>query len=122
MDFLFDSWLQSWRTSPYAGVVPNHLYYEVHRVLIEDLLARGAMVVVATPRSDQSRIEGWACSEVKDGVTVLHYLYTRGNATLIDPLLDALPGSKPGFITHSLPDPRFRTWRWVPEMARRKDL
>lgn len=124
IDFIFDSWLQSWRKNRYAGTIPNNMYYEVQRCLIEDLLARGAMVVVACSPRDIDDIYGWACAECKDNRTVLHYLHTKAGSPpdTIDRLLSALPGLQPGFITHKLSDKRFAAWRHAPEIARRKVL
>ena len=122
---MFDSWLKDWRTSKWAGVIPNHMYFETQRVLIEDLLARGAKVKVAYPTGREDVILGWACSELKEGKCVLHYLYTKdpflglGVSTL---LLASLPGEKPGFLTHRIQGKEFREWRHAPEMARRKSL
>lgn len=122
---VFDSWLKSWRTSKWAGVIPNHLYFDTQRVLIEELLSRGAKLHIAYPSGREDIILGWACSEEKEGKTVLHYLYTKdpfiglGIPAL---LLASLPGAKPGFITHKLPLKETKEWRHTPEMARRKSL
>lgn len=122
---VFDSWLKSWRTSKWAGVIPNNLYFETQRTLIEDLIARGATILIAHPSGRPDIILAWACGEVKEGKTVLHYLYTKdpfiglGLPTL---LLNALPGDKPGFITHKLSLKETKEWRHTPEIARRKSL
>lgn len=120
LSLVFDSWLKGWRTSKYAGVIPNNLYFDTQRALIEDLIARGARIVVAHPPDNDDKILGWACGEQKDNLCVLHYIYTKTDVSRV--LLDALPGAKPGFITHRLPDKEFRTWKWIPELARRKAL
>ena len=122
--FIYDSWLNSWRTNKYAGCIPNNLYYEVQRTLIEDLFARGAMVVVACSPKNLDEIYGWACAELKDNRTVLHYLHTKSDVPgdTFERLLSALPGLQPGFLTHRLSDKRLSAWRWAPEIARRKDL
>lgn len=121
--FVFDSWLNSWRTSKYAGTIPNHLYYDTMRTCIEDLIARGAVVLVAEYKGEML---AWACGEVKDGRTVLHYQYTKDaflRRGLEDTLINSLPGELPGFVTFATD--RFirdRKWQWVPEMARRQKL
>jgi hypothetical protein len=125
LPMIFDSWLKDWRTSKWAGVIPNHLYFETQRVLIEDLFARGAQVKIAYPEGREDVILGWACAEVKEGKTVLHYLYTKDpfiGLGIPDLLLAALPGTKPGFVTHRLPLKETKEWRHAPEMARRKSL
>lgn len=122
---VMDSWLKDWRTSKWAGVIPNHLYFETQRVLIEDLIARGAIIKVAYPDGRPDVILGWACAEVKEGKAVLHYLYTKDpfiGLGIPGLLLAALPGTKPGFITHKLPLKETKEWRHTPEIARRKSL
>lgn len=123
--FVFDSWMKSWRTSKWAGVIPNHLYFETQRVLIEDLIARGAWILVAHPEGQVDTIIGWACAEQKDERCVLHYIYVKDpflGLGIAEKLLDALPGRKPGFITHKLPNKALKEWRHTPEIVRRKAL
>jgi GNAT superfamily N-acetyltransferase len=125
LNFIFDSWMKSWRTSKYAGVTPNHMYYDVQRTLIEGLIARGATLLVAHPLGRDDVILGWACGEEKDGASVLHYLYVKDpflGHGISEQLLEGLPGTKPGFITHRLNSKEWKEWRHVPEMARRKQL
>lgn len=122
---VFDSYLKSWRTSKWAGTVPNHLYFDVQRTLLEDLIARGACIKIAYPTGREDIILGWACGEEKEGKTVLHYLYTKDpfiGLGIPDLLLAALPGAKPGFVTHKLSLKETKEWRHTPEMARRKSL
>lgn len=122
---VFDSWLKTWRTSKWAGVIPNHLYFDTQRTLIEELISRGACIKVAHPTGREDIILGWACAEEKEGKTVLHYLYTKdpfiglGIPAL---LLASLPGDKPGFVTHKIALKETKEWRHTPEMARRKSL
>jgi len=125
LNFIFDSWMKSWRVSKYAGTVPNHLFYEVQRTLIEDLLGRGADIIIAYPENHENAILGWACGEEKDGATVLHYLYIKDpylGLGIPARLISELRGSSPGFVTHKLPNKELTAWRHVPEMARRKSL
>lgn len=123
--FIFDSWMKSWRVSKHAGCIPNHLFFETQRVLIEDLFARGAWTLVAYPDSDMDTIVGWAVGEVKEGKTVLHYVYVKDpfiGLGVPELLVTNMPGTKPGFITHKLQNKELKEWRHVPEMARRKVL
>lgn len=125
LNFIFDSWMKSWRESKWAGTTPNHLYYNVQRELIEGLIHRGATLLVVSPAGQDDIILGWACGEEKDGASVLHYLYVKDPFIGFDldrALLDALPGTKPGFITHKLTGKEWKAWRHTPEMARRKQL
>lgn len=125
LNFVFDSWMKSWRESKWAGTIPNHLYYETQRTLIEDLIARGAKIYIAYPENREEVILGWACSEEKDGAAVVHYLYVKDpflGLGIQERLISVLPGSKPGFVTHKLSHKELNGWRHTPEMARRKAL
>src|SRR5512139_3993436 len=120
---VFDSYLKSWRINKAAGTIPNHLFYDLQRTLLEDLLARGAQLYIAYPTGHEDLILGWACAEEKEGKTVLHYLYVKDpylGLGLPGILLKCLPGSQPGFVTHKLPLKELKEWRHTPEMARRK--
>ena len=66
--FIFDSWLTSWRTSRWAGVIRNCDYFTTTRSLIEDLIPRGAVLLVA---DSGKALMGFGCGEEKDGVTHL---------------------------------------------------
>lgn len=125
LNFVFDSWMKSWRVSKWSGTIPNHLYYETQRTLIEGLIARGAKIVIAYPEGREEVILGWACGEEKAGETVLHYLYVKDpflGLGIPERLVSQLPGTGPGHITHILPYREFSEWRHTPEMARRKIL
>ncbi len=121
--FIMSGWLNSWRTSKHAGVIPNHLYYDTTRTLIEDLIARGAILIVAEV---QGVLLGFAAGEVKDGKTVLHYCYCKDvfhRTGVEDKLIAALPGEKPGWFTfYQNRIGALKEWRWAPEIARRKTL
>lgn len=121
--FIFSYWMESWRTSRWAGVVRNCDYYTVTRSLIEDLISRGATLLVAEMNGT---LLGFGCGEEKDGVSVLHYVAVKDpfhGFGVEEKILAALPGRKPGFFTffqnrlH-----KSKEWKWAPEIARRKTL
>lgn len=132
MSFVFDSWLKSWRTSKYSGVVPNNLYFDTYRSTIENVIGRGSSIVVATAQNNEDHILGWACFETTpDGRAVVHYLYVKDpylKFGIPDKLLEYLEGDKPGFYTFNYPQVtdalKYRwpgvKWGWAPEIARRK--
>lgn len=123
LPLVFDTYLATWRISKFAGTVPNHLYHEVQRQALEGLLGRGAKLTVACHENRPDRILGWACSEVKDGRCVVHYLFERDVGLEVATVLVAsLEGTKPGFVTHKLFFPALRDWTHAPEIARRKSL
>lgn len=129
LPLVFDSYLRSWRLNKSAGTIPNHLFFEVQRTLLEDLLSRGATLKVAYPEGHEDLILGWALGEVKEGKCVLHYLYVKdpyleknSGLRLPEVLLESLPGAKPGFFTHRQYLKETKEWKHTPEMARRKSL
>lgn len=126
--FVFDSWLRSWRKSPWAGVIPNNMYFPLTRSTIEQLIARGAELKVACLESNPDHILGWICHELNGPKAVVHYLYVKDPYLPLgigEALIQAIPGEKPGFYTF-----RYRQvsdacsyekgWRHIPEIARRK--
>lgn len=74
--FIFDSWARSFRRSPWAGCVPNHLYDAVSREAAKGIIDRpGARVVVALPSPEVRRVMGYYVAEPERGV--LHWLYVK---------------------------------------------
>lgn len=126
LPFVLDSWSRSWRTSEYAGTVPNHLQPTVVRELLGGLLARGAKITVAVIGS---RIAGYVCHERKGKQAVIHWAYVK------DPFRRQGIGSSLVLFVSDLDDEIFYTHRtryskyilpanakFLPEIARRKDL
>jgi ribosomal protein S18 acetylase RimI-like enzyme len=75
--FIFDSWANSFRRSPWAGCVPNHLYDAVSREAARGILDRpGTRVLCAFPEGVR-RIMGYSVSEPERGV--LHWLYVKSD-------------------------------------------
>lgn len=143
--FVKDSWANSFRKSPWAGVIPNHLYDQVSRETIRSILDRGALVLVAvTPIAGREeefpavrRVMGYSVSEPDKNV--LHWLYVKagpaglgyrglgiGRALLEETTKMFTDGPRPWtytfrtrasqkFLANSL-----REWRWDPVPARVK--
>ena len=76
---VFDSWARSFRKSPWAGCIPNHLYDQVSRACIGELLNRSKVIVVARTHDHEGkplparRVMGYSVSEPG----VLHWLYVK---------------------------------------------
>ena len=83
MSFVYDAWANCYRTSPWAGCIPNHLYESVSREGMRSIMERGALVLVAvTPIAGHEseypevrRVAGYSVSE--PGRRVLHWLYVK---------------------------------------------
>lgn len=74
--FILDGWIRSWRTSPWAGTVPNNMIWEVTRGTVAGLMTRGARLEVAeVAKSDGGkRLVGFVCYEAPDYV---HYIFVK---------------------------------------------
>lgn len=127
LNFVYDAWFKSWRSSKYAGVIPNNRYYEIMREVVENLVGRGAEILVATA---SNRLLGFICFEyTQDKRPVVHYIYVKdpyfkfGVGELLRDI--AFPNMlEPGFITHKSPIvlKYFDDFKHAPEIARRKDI
>jgi GNAT superfamily N-acetyltransferase len=69
-----DSWVESFRKSPWAGCVRNDMYQTTQRATIMGILGRGAVVTVAlAPRVEG--VMGYAVTEPK--LECLHWIYVK---------------------------------------------
>jgi GNAT superfamily N-acetyltransferase len=128
MRFVLDSWGKSYRVSPWAGCVPNHLFYDTFHEAVEGLLARGTKITIACAKHDPSRILGWVATEtVRDGQAV-HFLYVKDpfrRRGLASHLLEQTVGTQEGrrFYTYRTRDAAYLAgpdWVFAPEIVRRK--
>lgn len=74
VELVLDSVAKSYRSSPWAGVVPNHMWFPVCRAAVTGLLERGARVTVARAAG---RVLGYVLHEEKDGSPVVHMVYVK---------------------------------------------
>lgn len=125
MAFILDGWIRSWRTSPWAGCIPNNLIWEVTRSCIASLMLRGARIDVAeVSRTDGTpRLVGFVCYEGD----VLHYVFVKRTGFRglgIGRLLVEHAFDRPGTFTHRTPMSGWLLndgWVWDPVVARTKD-
>lgn len=123
--FVFDSWARSFRRSPWAGCIPNHLYDAVSRECAKGIIDRpDARVVLAVAPGDDRRVMGYYVAEPG----VLHWLYVKAafrGMGIGRALLEHATADVPGEWTYT-----FRTrasagflgdrFRWDPVAARVK--
>lgn len=127
---IFDSWANSFRKSPWAGCIPNHLYDTVSRATIDGILNRGARVtcaVVDLPEGGR-RVVGYSVSEPARGI--LHWIYVKRDyrkmnigGELLRFTADHIPPGVRRTYTHrTLASARFLgdTWEHDPVPARTK--
>lgn len=78
--FWLDAWLKSYKKSDWAGVCPNHLFFDLHRMVIEDLLERGAQIWMVVLPGEPNTFMGFLCTEDYKGTgkqDTVHYLYIK---------------------------------------------
>ena len=73
--FVVSGWLDSYRRSRWAGVIPNNLYRSVTLDCIHQLLARGMRVVLLESRKIGTFV-GFIAFEQSE-TPVLHYIYVK---------------------------------------------
>lgn len=127
---IFDSWANSFRKSPWAGCIPNHLYDVTSRATIDGILNRGARVNCAVVDLEIGRrVLGYSVSEPSRGI--LHWLYVKRDyrkmgvgTSLLECVLETIPDGTPLRYTHRTPaSARFlgdAPWEHDPVPARTK--
>lgn len=126
--FVLDSMSKSFRSSPWAGVVGNHLWHPLMKATLTGLLERGARVRVARA---SGKIQGYVMFETKGPDVFVHWVYTRDSARRlgVGSRLLQEAGVKKGqrwFYTFRTKSAAYLTRghiaAHVPEAARRRDL
>lgn len=74
--FIFNSWLKSYRTSPFGKKLSNSIFYPEHHKLLERLL-KTSSVLVACSNNDPSQIYGYICTALIEGIFTVHYIYVK---------------------------------------------
>ena len=76
VDFITNSWLESFRDGYFNSTVPNRVYFHEHHKILEAILPRSQVLVMCNAeRPDQ--ILAWMCYELVDNVMVVHYVYVK---------------------------------------------
>jgi hypothetical protein len=121
---VYDSWIKGWRTSRWAGCIPNNLFHKVTKDAIHQLLTRGANLYVARAGG---RVLGWICYETSsDGRLIVHSAYVKSiyrGYPILEHLLQFAGQIQPGFYTYRtdyLQAAIGHGWVHAPEIARRK--
>jgi hypothetical protein len=75
-EFLFSSWLKSFRNGTMVRNIPNAVYYANHHKVIENLM-RDAKTIICCNADDPSIIYGYICYDYIDSQFVLHFMYIK---------------------------------------------
>lgn len=76
INFIYSSWLKSYRNSEDASRMSNEVYYGHHKKVIEQLLQTSNAVIACNP-ADPDQVYGYTIFQVVNGVMVIHYTYTK---------------------------------------------
>jgi hypothetical protein len=76
VNFIFNSWLNSFRNGYLPHQVDNTIYFAEQHKIIERLL-RSAHVKIAINELEPDNILGYICYETIENIFTLHYAYTK---------------------------------------------
>ena len=125
---VFDAWASSFRKSPWAGCVPNHLWDQVSRAAATEIIDRGARVLcaVADLPDGNRRVMGYAVAEGP----ILHWLFVKrdyrgmgvGRALLAEIMAGVGDSVEKSYTHRTRSSSRFlgQGWKWDPTSARIK--
>lgn len=125
-----ESWAGTWKTARAAGCIPNNLFDEVQRALIEQLMARGMKIDVIAPSNRPEQVLGWIAYEPDPkapGKSIVHYLFVKApfrRRGLAETLLAHIGNGDGRFVyTHETSFARYwpRAYH-MPALARRHKL
>lgn len=78
MRFVRHSWVESYRCSHYAGMVPMEDYFNVYHGILTKLLNRdGVAVMIAFNEHQPTQIFGFCCYEEGFTKPLVHYVYIK---------------------------------------------
>ena len=103
--FIYSSWLKSYRNSPNAANMPNQVFYDNHKRIIQNII-NTAQVSIICSSEDSDHIFGFICWEPTDSnFDIYHYLYIKypyRKMGLANYLFDSIGGNSGGtiVITH----------------------
>lgn len=77
MNLIWHSWLTSFRTSKYAGLLPRKVYFDAYKEAIALVMARSRLVVAYDPEEQDERldVQGWLAVETPR--RAVHYCYVK---------------------------------------------
>ena len=128
-NLILATWIKEFRTSPYAGCLPNHLSTAIIRSCIDDLIKAGATLRGVF---EGDTCLGWVCEDLAtdpQGVeqAVIHFIYTRSGVSpdTKRAVREALVPSAGGIYTYrtkTIADYLGPNWRHRPGIARSRSL
>lgn len=78
LDFIYSTWLKNYYSSSlFAKRTPRLIFFKKHHDVIDRLLERGAVVLVAAAEDDPNTIIGYLAYETEE--PCVHFLYTKSS-------------------------------------------
>lgn len=75
-NFIFNSWLKSYRHSAFARGIENQIYYAEQHKLLEKAI-KNYKTIIACNKDDTSQIFGYINGGLTDGILTINYIYTK---------------------------------------------
>lgn len=134
LEYVRSTWLSAYRTSPWAGCIPNNLYDAVYSETINQLCLRGTRILVVANPAAPEQLLSWLAyempttqaSQLPQGTPVVHFCFTKPTYRRLGctSQLLASAGVVGSFLlTFRTPNSRFLKGAvFRPEVARRKEL
>jgi ribosomal protein S18 acetylase RimI-like enzyme len=77
-NYVRESWLMAFRKSPWAGIIPNNAYETVMSDAVNQLLHRGAKLLMIRNPANPELVIGWTCFELTArGEVVIHFIFVK---------------------------------------------
>ena len=77
LNFIFNSWLKSYRKSDFAKKVPSDVYYYHHKGVIDRLLSHSSILVACNP-DNPAQVFGYIVAS-HEPILAVHYVYVKYN-------------------------------------------
>lgn len=82
MDFIYDSWMRSFRKAGANKLIPDDFYKAWHSTNIEKTLKSGSKILIACSADNIDSVLGWLCYTEYDGEPVVHFIYVKSKYRL----------------------------------------
>jgi hypothetical protein len=76
INFIYSSWLKSYRNSEDANRMTNEVYYGNYKKTIEGILLNSRAIITCNPE-DIDQVYGYVVYQNYNNITILHYAYTK---------------------------------------------
>lgn len=80
MNFIYSSWLKSYRQSDWAKDISNDVFFTQHKEIIDNIIARPttSVIVICNP-NDDDQLYGFLVHEVAGSSAAVHFVYMKYN-------------------------------------------